>query len=56
MNKIKKIVLICDKKVDLVEKNDNQHQKKWYELIKIVAYDFNKIKIVTKKKRLSANR
>ena len=28
LNKIKKFVFICDKKVDLVEKNDNQHQKK----------------------------
>ena len=49
-------MLISDKKVDLVEKYDNQYQKKWYELIKKVAYYFNKIKRVTNKIRLSANR
>ena len=46
-DKIQKYLLICDKKVDLVEKNNHQYQKKKDELIKIVAYDLNKIKRVT---------
>ena len=52
MNKIQKFVLIFDKKVDLVDKNDNQHQKKLYKLIKVVAYDFTKLKELFRKKDL----